>query len=112
MYQQPPPQQQYQPNNILANVKSADITNGFANALDSMKNTYDDTKNSVQQSMNEYSSASVVNASSEFLESNSLIAKFGFIMLVLIGFLFLFRIGMMIISYFLTPSTSPYFINC
>ena len=111
MYQQPPPQQQYQPNNILANVKSADITNGFANALDSMKNTYDDTKNSVQQSMNEYSSASVVNASSEFLESNSLIAKFGFIMLVLIGFLFLFRIGMMIISYFLTPSTSPYLVK-
>jgi len=47
----------------------------------------------------------------EFLESHSLIAKFGFIILVLFGFLFLFRIGMMIISSILAPSDSPYLVK-
>jgi hypothetical protein len=52
-----------------------------------------------------------MDAGKEFLQSNSLIAKFGFIILVLFGFLFLFRIGMMIISSILAPTDSPYLVK-
>jgi hypothetical protein len=109
--QQPPVAAPQQDNNLLQNFNGQDIQNNFTNTFDSIKNTFGDTKNSLQQSMNDFSSASVVNASNEFVQSNSLIAKFGFIMLVLIGFLFLFRFGMMIISYFFSPSTSPYLVK-
>ena len=105
--QQQPVQQSV--NNILPNPES--ITTGLSSAADTITNSISDAKNSVQQSMDQFSSATVVNAGNEFLESNSLIAKFGFIILVLFGFLFLFRIGMIIISSILTPSASPYLVK-
>jgi hypothetical protein len=61
--------------------------------------------------MNQFSSTSAVDAGKEFLQSNSLIAKFGFIVLVLFGFLFLFRIGMILISSLLAPRSSPYLVK-
>jgi hypothetical protein len=47
----------------------------------------------------------------DFLESNSLVAKFAFLLLVLFGFVILLRIGIYVLSYFLKPSTSPRLIN-
>jgi hypothetical protein len=43
----------------------------------------------------------------EFLESNSLVAKFAFVLLVLFAFVVLLRIGIYAVSYFVKPSTSP-----
>jgi len=87
------------------------ISSGVTNTIQSLKDTVANTKNSLQQSIDEFSSKSAADASNEFLESNSLIAKFAFIILVLVGFLFLFRIGMMIIALILTPTESPYLIS-
>lgn len=117
MFQEQGQPQNQQPatgiNNIIPSAEA--VTNGIANTINSITNTVSntiaDTKNTVQQSMNEFSSATVVNAGNDFLQSNSLIAKFGFIILVLFGFLFLFKIGMMIISTILSPSTSPYLVK-
>lgn len=47
----------------------------------------------------------------EFLESNSLVAKFAFLLLVLFGFVVLLRVGISILSYFLKPNTSPHLID-
>jgi hypothetical protein len=47
----------------------------------------------------------------EFLESNSLVAKFAFLLLVLFGFVVLLRVGISTLSYFLRPSTSPRLID-
>ena len=47
----------------------------------------------------------------EFLESNSLVAKFAFLILVLFGFVILLRIGVSILSYFLKPNDSPHLID-
>jgi hypothetical protein len=44
----------------------------------------------------------------EFLESNSLVAKFAFLLLVVIGFIILLRIGISVVSYFFKPSESPH----
>lgn len=47
----------------------------------------------------------------EFLESNSLVAKFAFLLLVIFGFVVLLRIGVSTLSYFLKPSNSPHLID-
>lgn len=47
----------------------------------------------------------------EFLDSNSLVAKFAFLLLVLFGFIVLLRIGISLLSYFLKPSDSPHLID-
>lgn len=47
----------------------------------------------------------------EFLESNSLVAKFAFLLLVLFGFVILLRLGISVLSYFLKPNESPHLID-
>lgn len=95
--------------NILPNADA--VTNGISNTFNNFSSTFADTKNSIQSSMNEFSSTSAVDAGKEFLQSNTLIAKFGFVILVLFGFLFLFNIGMMLISNLLSPTESPYLVK-
>lgn len=65
-------------------------------------------KESINQTLNDFSSKSAMNASSEFLNSNSVIAKFVFLILLLIIFLVLLRIGTAIVAFFLSPSKQPY----
>jgi hypothetical protein len=47
----------------------------------------------------------------EFLESNSLVAKFAFLLLVLITFVIILRIGIYALSYYFKPDTSPHLIT-
>jgi hypothetical protein len=94
---------------IIPNTEA--VTSGISDTFNSISNSISDAKTSVQQSMNEFSSTSAVDAGKEFLQSNSLIAKFGFIILVLFGFLFLFRIGMILISSMMAPRSSPYLVK-
>ena len=47
-------------------------------------------------------------ASPSFLESNSLVAKFAFLLLIIFAFVILLRVGISTISYFLAPSGSPH----
>ena len=47
----------------------------------------------------------------EFLESNSIVAKVAFLLLVLIVFILLLRLGIQVISYFMTPSSNPTLIS-
>ena len=46
--------------------------------------------------------------SPSFLESNSLVAKFAFLLLIIFAFVILLRVGISTISYFLAPSGSPH----
>jgi hypothetical protein len=94
---------------IIPNTEA--VTSGISDTFNSISNSISDAKTSVQQSMNEFSSTTAVDAGKEFLQSNSLIAKFGFIILVLFGFLFLFRIGMILVSSMMAPRSSPYLVK-
>ena len=47
----------------------------------------------------------------DFLESNSIVAKVAFLLLVLIVFILLVRLGIQSISYFMAPSSSPTLID-
>lgn len=65
----------------------------------------------ISSSFNSISSASLGDASSEFINSNSIISKFVFLLLVLIVFIMLMNLGVYIISYFLRPNTTPYVVK-
>jgi len=58
-----------------------------------------------------YGSESFFSSGSEFLNSNTLIAKATFLLLIIILFIFLFYVFSRIIIYFLTPSENPYIIK-
>jgi hypothetical protein len=47
----------------------------------------------------------------EFMESNSLVAKFAFLLMVVFCFVILLRVGITIISYIFKPSESPHLID-
>jgi hypothetical protein len=80
------------------------IQQGITNAASAMKDT-------VSGTMNDFSSKNVMNASNEFLESNGMVAKFAFIILIVIVFVLLLNLGMWALSAFLEPSRSPYIVN-
>jgi hypothetical protein len=65
----------------------------------------------LQSVQNSFSSSSVVQGSQAFLDSNSLVAKFAFLILALLVFIALFRIGSGILSWLFSPKQSPLLIN-
>jgi len=95
-----------------ATAAAQNVTEGATNAYNSLANTADNLKQSVSSSLNQFSSAAAVDPTADqgFLNSNSIIAKFVFLVLVLIVFLFAVRIGIAMLGYFLQPPPSPYVI--
>ena len=108
---------------------SDSVSSMYNNASDTISETYDKTynsvspvansiyeplnsfKESVSNTVGEFSSKSVGEASSEFLESNSLIARFSFILIVVIVFMILLRIGIYLVGYFSQPNSNPYVVE-
>jgi hypothetical protein len=76
------------------------VSEGFSNVRDSVNSTVQDFSENVSE-----------NASGAFSASNGIIAKFVFLILVLIGFLILMKAGSILISYMLQPSSNPYLIS-
>ena len=76
-------------------------------------NTLQATSNQLSESFNEFSkqSATVPEATSGFLQSNTIIAKFAFIILVLIGMLVLLNLGVILMSIIFGPSENPFLID-
>jgi hypothetical protein len=87
------------------------IKNTATDLAEQTKSAVENVRENVSETMGDFSSTNAVDASQEFLESNSIIAKIGFILLVLIVFFFALRVCMMFMSFFLSPSSSPYLVN-
>jgi hypothetical protein len=66
---------------------------------------------SEEQPFNSFSTNTKTFGTSDFLESNSLVAKFAFLLLVIFAFILLLRIGITTLSYFLEPNKSPKLID-
>lgn len=94
----------------LVNTAKESMPSG-ENIQQGISNAASNVKESVSSTMNDFSSKSVMNASKEFLESNGMVAKFAFIVMVLIIFVILLNLGMWIVSSIMEPSKSPYIIN-
>jgi hypothetical protein len=60
---------------------------------------------------NSFSTSKATFGTREFLESNSLVAKFAFLLLTIFSFIILLRIGISVLSYFFKPSDSPHLID-
>ena len=80
-------------------------------SLNSASNSFSGVRDSINESVKDFGSKDASTLGNEFLDSNSLIAKFVFLLLVLIVFMILFNLGIYIISYFVTPSKDPYVIK-
>ena len=78
--------------------------------LSGVTNGIDNIKSNFNSAVSDFSSKSVVDASNEFLESNTIVAKFAFLIIILIVFVLLFKIGVMVLNYFMNPAPSPYLI--
>ena len=86
----------------LSNTVSDSVASNVNNISNSVASNVNNISNSVASNIN-----TPINAPAEFSFSNTLIAKFAFLILVVIVFLFLLNLGITIIQYFTTPSTSP-----
>lgn len=82
----------------------SDVTSSISDSISSVKNNISNT-------MNSFSSSSVGNAGSEFLNSNSIIAKFVFLIFVVAIFMILLNLGISFISYLTDSSRSPYVVK-
>ena len=59
----------------------------------------------------QFSSNKYLSGTKEFLESNSIVAKFAFLLLVLIAFVIILRIGTGLLSWLFAPVSDPILIN-
>jgi hypothetical protein len=88
--------------NIVSN-KANDITSSLTSVVG-------DAKGSITNTLNDFSSKTTINAGNEFLNSNSIVAKFVFLILVFIIFILICNLGISLLGYFTQPSKTPYII--
>jgi hypothetical protein len=81
------------------------ITTNVQNGVNTIKNTINNL------SVPAAPSSSLANAGQDFINANSIIAKFVFLILVVIVFVLLFNLGMILIVYFLQSNQSPYLVK-
>ena len=78
----------------------ADLGKGLANAQLGASGTF-----------NKFRNNKVVSGTTDFLYSNSLVAKVSFLVLIVIIFVIAIRLGSRLITWFLSPSKNPILIN-
>jgi hypothetical protein len=90
---------------------TATVANVANNVTQNISNTVADTRANISNTLADFSNKGTVNASSEFLNSNSIVAKFAFVVFCLLLFFLLLYLGISIIGYFSQPSLNPYIIK-
>jgi hypothetical protein len=106
-----PPSGQNQPTQLPEFVKNT--TEFVGDAAASIGKGYESVKTNVSSSLSEFSEQANagVGASQQFLNSNTIIAKFAFVILVIILFIILLGLGITLIQYMTNPSSNPYIIK-
>jgi hypothetical protein len=97
--------------NIGSQITNSNVGQGATDAANTISQTVSNATANVSSGLKSFSSQSVVNASQSFLDSNSIIAKFVFLIFVLIVFLIVLNLGIMLIAYLLSPPKNPYVIQ-
>lgn len=99
--------------NIQPNAPPIAISASTPPVAQRLGSALDGVKSSLTTTFDDFSTqaSAGVGATTGFLTSNTIIAKFAFILLLLIVFLILFNLGISIIGYFTEPSPDPYVIN-
>lgn len=91
--------------NMFDNVPSSDqVTQGISDTAANMRD-------GINNAVGDFSSGNVMNASNEFLETNGMLAKTVFVILILCAFLVFLNLGMWLIKYLVGPKRSPYLVD-
>ena len=75
------------------------------------KGFFESMKESFSTTFNDLKNKDVSASANEFMESNTIVTKFVFLILVLIGFLILVNLGINLLMYFLLDSPDPYVVK-
>ena len=93
----------------------AEVVDNTSEGISSVANNVSENVNSatnyVKDSISSFSDSDLVGSTTSFLESNTIIAKFAFLIFVLIIFMILLNLGVKIIGYFMKPKGDPKLIN-
>jgi hypothetical protein len=87
------------------------VGNTMGNLNTGISSATQNVKTAVGNTLGEFSAKGAINAGTDFLNSNSIIAKFAFLILVLILFVFIFNLGIKLMGEITKPSSSPYIIK-
>ena len=89
-----------------------DISNTAKNVSEGITSSVSNAAETVQSGLDDFSKgANLDNASSDFLSANGILAKFVFIIMVLVAFLILMKVGISILGYMFGPWSNPYLIK-
>ena len=88
-----------------------DVKDAATAGVQGLQDTLGNMKEGISNTINEFSETTSSEATTAFLDSNSLLAKFAFVILVVIVFMIVMKIMISILGYFLTPSRNPYIIK-
>ena len=94
-----------------------ELPEGMRNVGDNISNSFQKMTSNINESMqgfSEQASASIdagTEVSNDFLTTNTLFAKFAFIILIVIVFMFLLSLGVLLLNYFFGQSDSPYLVK-
>ena len=81
------------------------------NSLNNMSQSMNNARESFNKTVSEVSAQDITDAGKDFINSNSLVAKFVFLILILIVFMVLLNLGIYLILYFTKPDKQPYLIK-
>ena len=110
----PPPTQ---PGNTGTEISKAvtDATNSAGETISSVATNVSENVNNasnyVKESLSSFNDSDLVGSTTTFLESNTLIAKFAFLIIVLIVFMILLNLGVKLVGFFMKPKNDPKLIN-
>jgi hypothetical protein len=108
---------QIQPPSTIDRIKNtaSDLGENISDGLNAAKENVSQGLNRVSENINntvdDFSSNSTVKATNDFLSVNTNIAKFAFLILVVVAFIVLFNLGIQLIGYFFSTSMNPYLIK-
>ena len=90
----------------------SDVTNAAKGFSEGVTDSISNAQAGVQSGLEDFSkSANLDDAGTDFLSANGLLAKFVFIILVLVAFMILMKVGISILGYMLGPWSNPYLIK-
>ena len=90
----------------------SDVTSAAKGFSEGVTNSISSAQAGVQSGLEDFSkSANLEEAGNDFLSANGLLAKFVFIVLVLVAFMILMKVGIAILGYMLGPWSNPYLIK-
>jgi hypothetical protein len=92
----------------MAEPQTSTITQNLSNGVEKVGDSLGNIRDNVSNTLKGFSSNVSNYSSQEFMNSNSIIAKFVFLILILIGFLIFMNLGISLITYSMQPTTSPY----